>query len=424
MVKKPKILIPIISGGLGLVVFFFYASCGNGTVSSAPRIAQTSRAPQSIEPIQQLIAWETKANVGYFLENESKVDVASAKVNDNALDLEWLGEPEHHLRTFVIPEEGMVRWPKHPYNQARSVPFFTAPSDAKLSFEAFFSASRSLFFFVNGDAYTIKMPTDRPHKDVVQPTKAEMGKESRLTVPFSQHIADVDKRFGRSRDLIVLRDIAMAVEKTTSNGYTIRDLRPLQSTGKYYFPGFSFDTMGMAVMKSCTAKESISRDEFEIFWTKHYSYAAGQAKATLLLKYGVLQTTPNAQNWLIELDPATMCPTGTMVIRDIVDAKPVLPLATALGYSTFVNEWTQRGGFPRRDIDIYESNTLWQSSLENNVRALAAQRQGFVDGILKVLGTEDTKTGDRALSESEAYDSEALAAQSRRILEAMRRGTL
>ena len=41
--------------------------------------------------------------------------------------------------------------------------------------------------------------------------------------------------------------------------------------------------------------------------------------------------TPNAQNWLVELDGKSMCPTGRIVVRDLTDTFPMAAVFEARG---------------------------------------------------------------------------------------------
>src|SRR5690606_17384363 len=134
---------------------------------------------------------------------------------------------------------------QHPLNSDSSVPFFNdvTATDAKM----FYSASRSLFFFLGDDFYSVKLPTNRPHPlGPLQPTKAQLKDRAKLSVIRSQDIKKTDLALGPSPFLDILPDVAAYTDSTSGNGFVVRDLRALQD-GHYYLPGFSIPFVGQQI---------------------------------------------------------------------------------------------------------------------------------------------------------------------------------
>ncbi len=385
----------------GLALFWGLSGCQMRSFS--PKASSEQRdfrsvtgSVQRVGSIEQLILWEKQANVQKYRSPLGQTEVPSVSVSEDQLKITWLKGASQKLKDFFLIGEGRVRWAKHPFNRKSEVPFFGKPKVPSLTFDAWVSASRSLFFKLGEppEHYSIKLPTSHTPENVSQDRKWRMQDESKLTVPYSQHIKDVDDQHGLLQQVVILTDVAVIVESRTLNGFTIRDLSPIDDKEHYYLPAFSFDYVGREIMDSCLAhqgKESPSDEELREeanlkFWIEHYSKPSGRAKAHVLLKYGILQSTPNAQNWLVQLKGKTMCPTGKVVIRDIVDSKPFVPLIELIGYSEFLDEFVKLDGEPTDFINLKPDATHWMTSLEYEDDALEAHEKAFFEAIGQIYG--------------------------------------
>ena len=243
-------------------------------------------------------------------------------------------------------------------------------------------------FLDDGSALSVKLPAGSPHaKTNSDVAKDDLASELRLIPVLTEHFRDSQKEKTPRADLLVLLEIGTVSEKETGNGFSIRDYRPLQRTGNFYLPAFSLDHFATAIYQSCTgASQKPDPAVVQKYWTENYVAAVGRAKAALLLDYGLFESTPHGQNWLIELKGENFCPTGRMVFRDIADTKPVLTPAQLLGYESFVAAWTAVGGVPRNSVDLKRSQVsmVTDSPLFANVGGAAEQAQ--LRGFLQVLG--------------------------------------
>jgi hypothetical protein len=144
----------------------------------------------------------------------------------------------------------------------------------------------------------------------------------------SDWVEYVEKEIGKDPKLVVLRELLTvtysnqpaAFENPVRDGYQVRDLSDLKSDC-LYFPPLSIPFGGQQFVTAYNQKHPSAQKNFTEFWRVAYAEAIGIAKAKLLLRYGLQLTTPNPQNFLLEFDKGTMEPTGTVVIRDIGDAK-------------------------------------------------------------------------------------------------------
>lgn len=140
-------------------------------------------------------------------------------------------------------------------------------------------------------------------------------------------------------------------DKRTGRGYLIRDISPLND-GHYYLPAFAIPVVGREIAKH-------NGQEFEVFWQKHYAGPIGKLKADLLLRYGLQMETPNAQNFLIQLD-RNLRPTGLIVVRDIADSIFVDVFARGLGIDHVVHQDFSHG----RSID-FQITPYWENSFQH-----------------------------------------------------------
>jgi hypothetical protein len=144
----------------------------------------------------------------------------------------------------------------------------------------------------------------------------------------SDWVEFVEGKIGKDPKLIILRELLTVtypteppiLGKPVRDGYQVRDLSAL-NPANIYFPPLSIPFGGEVFVNDYNQKNPGDRKNFTDFWRTAYAEAVGVAKAKLMLRYGLQLTTPNPQNFLLEFDKATLKPTGTVVIRDIGDAK-------------------------------------------------------------------------------------------------------
>jgi hypothetical protein len=358
------------------------------------------------DPIQQLIKWEVGFNLPMFqyaVRTDSKVEIESTRVPRDRANIRWFGQDPGSVKRFIeiAGVAAEVRWPKHPANTVSSVPFFAQPSDPALSFQGHYSASRSMFVLLDdGSAFSIKLPSGSPHaKTNSDVAKDDLASELRLIPILTEHFRDSQKQKTPRADLVLLLEIGTVSEKETGNGFSIRDYRPLQRTRNFYLPAFSLHHVATAMYQSCTGvSQQPDPAVVQKYWMENYLAAVGRAKAALLLDYGLFESTPHGQNWLIELKAGNFCPTGRMVFRDIADTKPVITPARLLGYESFVAAWTAEGGVPRNSVDLKRSQfaMVTDSPLFANVGGAAEQAQ--LSGFLQVLGAPFLSQKQRQVS--------------------------
>lgn len=165
--------------------------------------------------------------------------------------------------------------------------------------------------------------------------KAKLEEDSIVAAMRSDYIIEVDKRLGKDTfsdpDLLILSEVLTIVEPSPAprafryagDGFQVRDLRGLKPD-KIYFPPISIpfvDTDLKALKKRyevLTGNDQVAVKNWIDFWTIRFAQNIGRAKALLLLRYGLQSLTPNAQNFLIELN-SDLRPTGRVVLRDVGD---------------------------------------------------------------------------------------------------------
>lgn len=259
------------------------------------------------DPIAQLMEWEVTNNQIQWREKSGFIQIRAAVVPSSHVSiLQSQGAPAFLIESVSGAE---ILAPQHPYNTSPAVPFFSGKPTTSVA--GHMSASRSVYFF-NPDhrLYSAKTPTDHPHQSVTQPLKADLHLDAVTTIRRSDHIHAVDSLFGPPPGLILLPDSISLMDKSNENAWILRDLSRLQD-GHYYLPAFSIPYVGRRIATKFG-------EDFSLFWAKHYAEASGRAKALLLTRYGLQMVTPNAQNFLIQLD-RDLRPTGVIVIRDLGD---------------------------------------------------------------------------------------------------------
>jgi hypothetical protein len=285
-----------------------------GDPSDAPATTAARSEPQGAapsspasDPVEQWLDWETRANLPGFRLSAQPFDLELASVPRAAVDVRIpCGTPDAITARFVRGERVLV--PKHPLNRDMSVAFFTDPCVER--WRARYTSSRTIA--VPGDPlFSVKLPTDRPHPDFVQPEKVRVREEALDALRWIELLDRADALLPSDPALIVLREALVVLVPGTESAFVVRDLRPLQS-GRYYLPGLSIPWAGHAIARR-------HDEEFGSFWERHYAAATGRAKAVLFARTGLQLGTPNPQNLIVELD-RELLPTGRIALRDIGDA--------------------------------------------------------------------------------------------------------
>ena len=118
--------------------------------------------------------------------------------------------------------------------------------------------------------FAIKLATDHPHADVIQPEKTLLREEVREALLFAEHVRAVDERLGRDPELILLTESIGISVPGSETGLLVRDLAPLLD-GHYYLPAFSIPFVGVAIA-------SAAGESFAGFWGEAYAEPIGRAK--------------------------------------------------------------------------------------------------------------------------------------------------
>ncbi len=259
------------------------------------------------DPVGLWLHWEQQANLIGFRVSPRPFQLELAAVPRAAVDVRTPGGAEHPIvQRFVRDERVLI--PKHPLNRDPGVAFFAAPCAER--WLARYTSSRTLA--VPGDPlFSIKLPTDRPHRDFVQPEKTRVREEALDALQWMELIDRVDALLPPEPSLLVIREALVILVPGSESAVVVRDLSPFVS-GRYYLPGLSIPWVGHALARRHGA-------DFAEFWSAHYAAPTGRAKAALLARTGLQQTTPNPQNLLVELD-GELRPTGRIALRDIGDA--------------------------------------------------------------------------------------------------------
>ena len=263
-----------------------------------------------LDPVEQWLHWEERANLPGFRAPAEVVEIDVVSVPRDAVHVETSLGPDHPvLRRFLRGERVML--PRHPLNRDASVAYFDAPVAERWG--ARYTSSRTLAFSSRSGEplFSVKLPTDHPHRDFHQPEKARMREETRDALRALERLDRAGRILGAELSLRVLREVLAVWVPDTESAFLVRDLSPFQR-GSYYLPGLSIPWVGRQLAR----RHGVA---FESFWEEHYAAASGRAKAVLFARGGLQQKTPNPQNLLVELD-TRLLPTGTIVLRDIGDA--------------------------------------------------------------------------------------------------------
>jgi hypothetical protein len=293
------------------------------------------------DPIEQWLRWEEQANLPGFRTSMLPIDLPVAAISAERLEVHLSdAAPREIERRFF--RRGLVLYPKHPLNTDPSVAYFDAP--AIETWQARFTSSRTLVVSgAPGSALcAVKLPTDHPHHDFLQPEKTKLREEAADALRWTALFERVDAAIGPDSCLLLLREVIAAMVPGSESGFLVRDLSPLQD-GSYYLPALSLPWWGRQIAHLHGAG-------FEEFWGSCYAEAVGRAKAKLLTRYGLQYDTPNPQNLLIQLG-RDLRPTGVIALRDLGDLNPV----ATLGNQPAAPPWTHLHG----ELKPETQNSFW-----------------------------------------------------------------
>ncbi|MCE3010080.1 MAG: hypothetical protein LW875_05665 [Proteobacteria bacterium] len=310
------------------------------------------RAVVEGDAYRQWMKWEQTDNLAKYRKSTEAIQIPVSEVSLSQVIIEKsFAAPESLLNFFKSPSGGML-WPKHPHNTSDTVPFFNEPV-VNQRITAYYTSSRSLALDGALRGFTIKLPTDHPHGPLgeYQPSKLETNDDVLPAIRRSEHIMRQDQILNDDPMLKVMPEALTISAAGSRIGAVIRDVRLLDD-GHYYLPALSLPFAGRKI-------SLLNNSDFESFWAQHYAAALGEAKARMLLRYGLQMETPNPQNMLIQLN-RDLQPTGVIVFRDISDAYVVEAAATGLGLEAHMNRERQILISINDFVMPYVSNSLWR----------------------------------------------------------------
>ncbi len=324
-------------------------------------------ALSSFSSVNQFIRSEQLLNTERFRKDESIHAINFVLVDRTDIEILDIGA-SHNLKS-IIYDNDKIRWYHHPYNISPKVPYqnlqVMGAIDGKLS------ASRSIFINPQEELYSIKLATSHPHKDIASTGKDNLKNDSILSIKRSKFIRDIDQIRGEDESFKILTEVLSIRSISGDNGYSIRDLRSLQK-GHNYLPAFSIPYANIDGL-----------DEV-------YAQAVARAKALLLMRYGLQMKTPNAQNWLLELDDNLM-PTGRIFLRDLADSAHIEFIAKHIGAKSQMKEDRQHHFSVMNYINSNFDTSFWQFdeggvSFDRLSQLKSIHDLSYVDTICNELG--------------------------------------
>ena len=319
------------------------------TTITRPALAEAPKPTifETSEGVRKLIEWEQLSNQDRWHKptGDLKIDYVAIPKTELKLRADPSAPPAF-LRFFT----GRVnfKWFRHPLNESDLVPYRTRAATGSINGR--YSASRSVFVEIGGSLFSLKMGTDHPHPNAAaQPGKADTLNDSDISMRRSQHIRSFDAEHGHTPDMYILTEILSIAH--SQNGFSVRDLRPLQD-GHLYLPAFSIPYAGRKISTQMKVA-------FEKVWGRAYAKSLGRAKAELLLRYGLQMKTPNAQNWLLQLD-TNMRPTGKIYMRDVADSNYVDFVAKNIGAEKELEADRVSNYSIKTDLSPNWENSVWQ----------------------------------------------------------------
>lgn len=295
------------------------------------------------DAFEQWRLWEQLANYSGFVKPTDPLKIPTLYLPGGSAKIFQMSALPHSVLNEISNGKGVLAF-KHPYNQDPAAAWFKVSPDGHAFVYA--TASRSLILTGPLQGYSLKLSTDHPHAPPVEAEsdKVDTSSEIQFAMATMAHIQAQDAILPPDPMLILLPEVLAVISEGQENGYILRDIRTLQD-GHYYLPAFSIPTVGREIARR-------NGEEFEAFWQKHYAEAFGEAKARLLLRYGLQLETPNSQNVLIQLD-RRLKPTGRLVIRDLADSDLVAPIVQAYGFTAAMRLTV------KDKIKPFNSNSFW-----------------------------------------------------------------
>jgi len=207
------------------------------------------------DPIEQWLRWEEQANLPGFRTSLLPVDLSVAAIPAERLDVHLADAAPRELERRFF-RRGLVLYPKHPLNTDPSVAFFDEP--VAETWQARFTSSRTLVVTcAAGSALcSVKLPTDHPHHDFLQPEKTKLREEAEDALRWTALFEHVDAAIGPDPALLLIREVIAALVPGSESGFLVRDLSPLQD-GSFYLPALSLPWWD-ARSRACMAPASRS----------------------------------------------------------------------------------------------------------------------------------------------------------------------
>ena len=293
------------------------------------------------DPVAQWLDWEEQANLIGFRATTVPVEVELSSIPRDALEIHVLpGAPEEILARVFRGDR--VLCARHPLNQDPSVAWQTTPVAERWS--ARFTSSRTLAMYgpeSGAGLFSLKLATDHPHPDFLQPEKTKLRAEAMDAVRWAHRLERIDALLPPLEGARLIPEILVVLEKGGEAGFLVRDLRFFQD-GRYSLPALSLPFVGPQLAR---ARGETLAD----FGRAHYAIPVGRGKAKLLLRYGLWFETPNPQNLLLRFDMG-LRPLPEIVFRDVGDGD----CATDANEATD-RPWTKLTG----DLRPETKNSFW-----------------------------------------------------------------
>ncbi|MEZ4332298.1 MAG: hypothetical protein R3F35_11125 [Myxococcota bacterium] len=262
------------------------------------------------DPVAQWLDWEEQANLIGFRVSTVPVQVELSAIARDGLEIHVLpGATEALVARFVRGDH--VLCARHPLNRDPSVAWQATPVAERWS--ARFTSSRTLAMDgpeSGAGLFSLKLATDHPHPDFLQPEKTKLRAEAMDAVRWAHRLDRIDRRLPPLAGAQLVPEVLVVLERGGETGFLVRDLRRFQD-GCYSLPALSLPFVGPQLARA--RGESFAR-----FGRRHYATPVGRAKARLFLRYGLGFETPNPQNLLLRFDP-TLRPLPDIVFRDVGD---------------------------------------------------------------------------------------------------------
>lgn len=273
------------------------------------------------DPVAQWLDWEEQANLIGFRVSTVPVEVELSSIASEELEIHVLpGAPKQLVSRFL--RDRRVLCARHPLNQDPNVAWQTTPVAER--WQARFTSSRTLAMYGPESGvglFSLKLATDHPHPDFLQPEKTKLRAEAMDAVRWATTLARIDALLPPLEGARLIPECLVVLERGGEAGFLVRDLRSFQD-GSYTLPALSLPFVGPQLARA--RGESLAD-----FGRDHYAEPVGRGKARLLLRYGLWFETPNPQNLLVRFD-ARLEPNPAIVFRDVGDGDCATDAFTAV----------------------------------------------------------------------------------------------